>query len=901
MKILSIRTIDGPNVFHHRPVLLMKLDLEELAETSSIDIPGFNERLLQLLPGLKLHHCSPGYEGGFVERLNRGTYFAHIIEHITLELSEKAGIGVTYGKSIYDGKPGRYKIAIRYKSEEGMTYLLKAAVELVKSISLNKNFDTAAFFVEAKVSEAKKIIADNALGPSTQAIINAAKKKNVPWKRLNDQGLIQLGYGKYRKFIQATTTSDTSDIAVDLAQNKFTTKRMLEEAFIKVPMGRPVDSIEAALKFLKKYGGPLVVKPLDGNHGRGITLNINSEEELIKAFEVARLESPDVLIEECLKGNDYRLVFVGGKLIAAAQRIPANVKGNGESTIQELVDKENKNPLRGEDHEKPLTKIHINHESHLTLKRQNLTLEDVPPKGMTVYLKETANISTGGCALDVTDEVHPEIRFMCERAAKIIGLDICGLDFIAEDITKPIGHQVAGIIEVNAGPGLRMHQHPSFGKTRDVGAAIIDNLFPENNGRIPIVAITGTNGKTTVSRILNHIFSMDGKCVGNTTSDGVYVDNKLIVEGDTTGPISAKAVLSDPMVDVAILETARGGIVKRGLAFDYCDVGIFTNVNADHIGQDGIETIEDIIKIKMLVIERVRQGGTIILNADVKEVAELAQNSKLDMKNKNLIFFTIDKNNPIFSNHLKNGGHGYFLKDQYIIEAQGPIESIVAHVTEIPITMNGTANFNVLNAMASIAAAHALQVTDEKILSALYTFNQDKNPGRTNLYKVKNGYVLMDYGHNPDAITAIGSMAREWNINSVTGVITAPGDRSDDMIKMLGLYASYAFDKIIIREDEDLRGRAQGEVAKLLKDIITKERKTLHCQVILDSRVALQNAINEMQENELVVFFYDDLESVDDILKESRASQDISPELFVKNKRLDIKTEQERAWLQHSH
>lgn len=901
MKILSIRTIEDPNVYHHRPVLVMSLALEEYADKASSEIEGFNERLLQILPGLKNHNCSPRYAGGFVERLNRGTYFAHITEHIALELSEKAGIGVNFGKSIYDGKPGKYKVIVRYLNEQGMIYLLKSAVDIIKTVGSNKNFDTATFLVEAKISEAKKIITDTTYGPSTQAILNAATKKHIPWRSLINQGLVQLGIGKYRKFIQATTTSQTSDIAVDIAQNKYATKKLLEEALIKVPKGRPVENVEAALSFLRKNSGPLAIKPLEGNHGRGITLNVMTEEEVIHAFEVAKRESEGVLIEECLKGNDYRLIFVGGKLIAAAQRIPAYVRGNGLSTIKDLIDKENLNPLRGKEHEKPLTKIQLNQESELILKKQNFTMETIPSKGFIVKLKETANISTGGCALDVTDEVHPEIRFMCERAAKIIGLDICGIDLIADDISKPIAHQTAAIIEVNAGPGLRMHQHPSFGKIRDVGAAIIDNLFKDNNGRIPIVAITGTNGKTTVSRMLNQIFSADGLCVGNTTSDGVYVDNKLILDGDTTGPASARAVLSDPMIDIAILETARGGIVKRGLAFDYCDVGIFTNVNADHIGQDGIECIEDIIKIKSLVIESVRPGGTVILNADCKEVAALAKDPKLDIKNKLLVYFSLSKDNPIFKEHIKAGGHGYFLKNHQIIEVQGNSESIVAHVNEIPITMHGTAQFNILNAMASIAAAHALNVSDEKILSALYTFNQDKNPGRTNLYKVKKGYLMMDYGHNPDAITAIGSMAREWNISSVTGIITAPGDRSDEMIKMLGLYSSYAFDKIIIREDEDLRGRIPGEISALLKEVINNERKTLSCEIIPDSRIALQTAIDRMEENELVVFFYEELDHTEDILKESRASQDISSELFIKIKKEDYKTDKEQSWMQQSH
>jgi cyanophycin synthetase len=875
----------------------MIVNLEEFADTASSDISGFNERLIDLLPGIKKHHCSPGYEGGFVERLYRGTYFAHIIEHIALELSEGAGIGVTYGKTIYDGAPGKYKVIVRYKCEHGMNFLLKSAVDIIRNVALNLPYD-----IEACLEEARSIVKENQLGPSTQAIVNAAIRRNIPWKRMNDQSLIQFGWGVNRKFIQATTTSSTSDISVDLAQDKYLTKRLLEDAFIKVPHGKIVDSVEDAIEFFHDYKGIVAIKPLDGNHGRGITLNIKHEEEIKKAFELAREHSSSVLIEECLKGNDYRLVFVGGKLIAAALRKPAHVVGNDELTVAQLIEKENINPLRGEDHEKPLTKIHLNAESETVLARQGLTLKHVPSKGQVVYLKETANLSTGGCAKDVTDEIHPEIKFMCERAARLVGLDICGIDFIAEDISKPLKKQVAGIIEVNAGPGLRMHQHPSFGQIRDVGEAIIENMFKDNDGRIPIVAITGTNGKTTVSRMLNHIFTQDGKCVGNTTSEGVYIGNQLVAEGDTTGPISARAVLNDPSVEIAILETARGGIVKRGLAFDYCDVGIFTNLKADHIGQDGIESIDDIMKIKRIVIEQVKARGTVILNADCPNVMSLTEDPRMDLKNKKVIYLSVDNSNSKFFNLIKDGAHGYYFKKGKIIEALGEIESIVANVEDIPLTMNGTAVFHVFNAMASIAAAHALKVSDKKIIEALNTFDQELNPGRTNLYKVKNGYLMLDYGHNPDALTSIGNMARQWNISTLTGVITAPGDRSDEMIRMSGLYAAYTFDKLIIREDEDLRGRTPGEVSNLLKSSAMNEKSSLDCQVILDSRMALQKAIYDIKDNELIVFFYDDLKSLEDIMKEAWLSKDIPPSLFIKNNKENRPRHvQESEWLQYSY
>lgn len=896
MKILNVRTIRGPNVFHYRPVITMILQLDEYADTASTDIAGLRERLVELLPGLQKHFCSPGYEGGFIERLEKGTYFAHIIEHVALELSELAEIGVAYGKSIYDGEQGRYKVIVRYKCDKGMTFLLKSAVELTRNLAQSLPYN-----VEECIAEAKRIVQKYEVGPSTQAIITAAEKRNIPWERMDDHNLIQLGWGKYRKFIQATTTSSTSNISVDIAQDKFLTKKLLERALVRVPSGKTIYSVEEGIDFLKTAQTAVAIKPLDGNQGRGITLNIKFEGEIAMAFAMASEHSSHVLIEEYLKGNDYRLVFVDNKLIAAAHRIPCHVKGDGKSSLQELINKENLNPLRGDSHEKPLTKIFINKESLRVLLSQELTLDSVPEKGKTVFLKETANLSTGGCAVDVTDEVHPDIKSMCERAARVTGLDICGIDFIAEDIAKPLAGQSAGLIEVNAGPGLRMHQYPSFGRPRDVGGAIVDSMFKDNNGRIPVVAITGTNGKTTCSRLLNHIFTVAGKIVGNTTSDGIYIGNQLIEEGDTTGPISANAVLSDPAVEIAILETARGGIVKRGLAFDYCDVSIFTTVNSDHIGQDGIKCIDDIIKIKSLLIEQVKNGGTVILNADCRDISDLTFNEKFDWKNKKIIFISLKENNAKVVSHVRDGGHAYFLRSGKIIEALGEHESIVADIHDIPLTMNGTAEFHVWNSMAAIAAAHALKVSDETIIKSLATFNQLNNPGRTNLYKAKNGYLLMDFGHNPESFTAVSAMARKWNVSSITGVVAAPGDRSDEMIRLSGLYAAYCFDKIILREDEDKRGRQTGEVSNILFKMIKSERPSLDCKIVINSRMALQTALDEMKDDELVIFFYDFLKETDDILKESRISSVIAP-AFFKNKKTPVQMPiRDKTWLEYSY
>lgn len=896
MKILNMNTIHGPNVYHHRPVLIMEIDLEEFAETASTDIDQFTERLIATLPGLQQHHCSPGHEGGFVERLQRGTYFAHMIEHIAIELSVLAGIEVSYGKSVYAGEPGHYKIIVRFTNKEGMKYLLESAVELARCVAQGLPFD-----LESSLKHARYIVRKSELGPSSNSILAAAKKRNIPYKIINADGLIQLGYGKYRQFFQATTTGRTSDIAVDIAQDKNFTKKLLQEAAIRVPRGRAVHSMTEALEVLNEIPVPLAIKPLDGNHGRGVTLDVRTPEEVKTAFLQARKHSDIVLIEECLQGRDYRLVLVGGKLIAAALRTPAHVKGDGVSTLKELIDKENLNPQRGEGHEKPLTKISVDSETTTLLARTGKTIEYVPAENEIVFLKDTANLSTGGTAVDVTNEVHPDIRFMCERTARIIGLDVCGVDLVAEDISKPIHRQSGGIIEVNAGPGIRMHHYPAEGEARDVGGAIIDHLFPYNiSGRIPIVAITGTNGKTTVSRLLAHIAAGTGKCVGNTTTDGIWINNIQVAEGDTTGPVSASTVLTDPSVEIAILETARGGIVKRGLGYDWSDVGVFTNVKLDHVGQDGIETIDDILKIKSLVVERVRPGGTVILNADSPEIVKYRESVRENLSNRKVVYFSLHPTNRVIHDHLEEGGHAYFIRNGDIIEALGEEESVILSTDQIPLTLGGTAHFHVANVLAAIAAAHGIGLSDELIVSGLLSFGQQRNQGRTNLYHAGAGYLLLDYGHNPDAITCIGEMGRRWNVSTTTAIISAPGDRSDDVLKLAGQAASWVFDKIIVREDSDPRGREPGEISKLIFNSVVEENPQVKCEIIMNSAEALRTAISRMQKDELVVFFYEDYKEIEKVLHEIKVSPLTQLDHAFFKKEVHTAPEGREEWLQYS-
>ncbi|MES2527856.1 MAG: cyanophycin synthetase [Bdellovibrionota bacterium] len=851
MKIRSIRTFTGPNVFHHKPVLLMILELEALTEKASCDIPGFNERLVEALPGIRKHHCSPGHEGGFVERLERGTYFAHITEHVALELSELAGIGETYGKTIYGGAEGVYQVAVRYQCENTMRFLLETAVELVDAVVRREKYP-----VEEKIHLAKKITSRHAMGPSTLSLIQAAESRGIPWSRLNDESLIQFGYGKYRKLIEATTTGVTSDIAVRIAQDKDSAKKILEQACLPVPRGIVVGSEEEALIAFHDLATTVAMKPHDGHHGNGVCLNISVPLEVREAFRIASKYSPNVIIEEFFRGQDYRVLVVGGKMVAAAHRFPAHVKGDGKSTVRELIAEENKNPLRGEGHEKPMTLIEVEENG-------KVNLDAVPESGTIVFLKETANLSTGGSAEDVTDDIHPDNREMCERAARIIGLDVCGIDLILEDIKKSWMEQRGGIIEVNAGPGIRMHLYPSHGKSRDVGRAIIDYLYPPTRpSRIPVISVTGTNGKTTVSRLITHIISGLDLVVGNTTTDGIYIGGKQVAKGDTTGPASAKVVLNDPGVEVAVLETARGGIMRRGLGYDWSDVGIITNIQPDHIGQDGIEDLEDILRVKSLIAERVREGGHIILNADSAPLRMIKANGR------KLVYFSRDPDSEFIMNHVEKGNRAYVEREGAIYELHGNKETFISHTRDIPLTVGGTAGFQIENVLAALAACDVMEVPLRECLDGLRSFHNSTNIGRTNLYQVGSGFVLVDYGHNPEAIRSIGNMVAGWNISGSTLVLGVPGDRSDEMIGLSGLAAGEVFKKIIIREDDDLRDRKDGEVAEILMGYIRSGFPDIDVKVIQDSRASLEKAIDEMKDNEVVVYLYEDIELAREVIRE---------------------------------
>ncbi|WP_141736229.1 cyanophycin synthetase [Oligoflexus tunisiensis] len=859
MNILKVLPIRGPNVFTHRPVMTMKLDLGPFTDVESKDCPGFNERLLALLPGLHSHRCSRGHPGGFVERLQEGTYFGHIIEHVALELSGPAGREASYGKTVYAGEPGVYRVVIECEIEELSEFLLRTAVDLVQALLQGERYS-----LEEKFQEGQAIVKDYALGPSTQAIANAAKRRGIPVQRLNDGNLLQLGYGRHRQYVQATEGWSTRAIAVDIACDKALTKKFLRDAHLPVPSGTVVRTVHEALQTLKEFTSPLVVKPLDGRQGKGVSLQVRTPEELIKAFTAASDYASAVVIEEMFQGHDYRVLVINGKMVAASQRLPPRVFGDGVHTVAELVVIENQNPLRGEGHEKPLTQIICDAIALNCLQRQGYELDSIPAVGSLVWMRDSHNLSTGGTARDVTDEVHPQTRRICERAAATIGLDICGIDLIADDISQPLTAQ-NGIIEINAAPGIRMHLFPSEGKSRDVGQAIVAMMFPEGHqGRIPIIAVTGTNGKTTTSRMISQIFCKQGLNVGRTTTGGIWIGNDKIASGDTTGPHSARSVLSDPTVDLAVLECARGGLMREGLAYDWSDVGVITNIQCDHFGQDGIEDEEDILHVKSLIADRVKAGGTVVLNAADPYLIRIQDHPRFQKIPRSLVYFALDAANPVIRQHLRQGGTAYYVKHNWVIEARGPglDEARLVALADLPCTWGGRAGFQVENVLAAIAVARSQGVERDVIASALREFRSDRdNPGRMNCFRIGTGQVLLDFGHNPAAITALGRAARH-GCSRLTGIVGVPGDRINSLIEQSGEAAGREFDRLILREDQDRRGREPGHVAEILLRAVRRVAPEKDCRIMLDELQALEFALDAMIPGETIVVFFEHMEAV---------------------------------------
>jgi cyanophycin synthetase len=862
MKAGEIRTLAGPNVYSHMPVLTMVLYLEDLTGRLSVELPGFCERLLESLPGLQEHRCDAGRPGGFVERLYAGTDFGHIVEHTTLELTRETAIPSFYGKTQPSGIPGSVLVLVGYKAEQGARYLLRTAVEMVESLARGE-----AFPLKQRIEEAKRIVARTELGPSTRAIVEAAERRGIPWTRLGQGSLVQFGYGKHRRFVEAAISDQTRAVAVDVAGDKQLTKILLERAAIPVPRGRSVCTEEEALAALAELGAPVVVKPRDGCQGKGVSLNLRTPAEVLEAFQFATKISPDILVEELFEGQNYRVLVVDGKVVAASERVPASVTGDGQHTVAELIEVINQDPLRGEGHESPLTRIAVDAVLLAHLKKCGLTLGHVPPKGERLLLREGANLSTGGTARDVTESVHPDVLRLCERTAAVIGLDVCGIDLVLKNISSPLSQ--GGVIEVNASPGLRMHQFPTEGRGRDVGKVIVDGLYPSGSPfRIPILSVTGTNGKTTCARMIAHTLAVTGKAVGVTTSDGIWVGGECIRRCDATGFGPAQTVLSDPSVEVAVLETAGGGIVRDGLAYDWSDVSVITNIQSDHFGENGATTLEDLVYIKSLVAERVRINGTLILNADDEPLARLMEAPRVRKLEKKVVYFSLNANSPFLRRHLAGGGTGYFLKNEWVVEAMGQIEQRIVPVTELSVTLNGTAQFQIANIMAAVSACRAYGVGRKEVASSLMGFRSDwHNPGRANLYEISGSNVLVDCGRNPDAFRAICRMSSCWKAPRTTAIIGVPGDRSNELIEQVGRVAARCFDRLLIKEDKELRGRKMGEVATLLYWGVKGEVRHRECLIVPDECEALLRALEDRESGEVIAVFCENFEPILELLK----------------------------------
>lgn len=864
MKIIDIGTLKGPNYWSVRwsKLIVMKVDLEELEEQPTNTLPGFYERLQQLIPSLYEHRCSEGRPGGFFYRVETGTWMGHVIEHIALEIQSLAGMDCGFGRTRGTGEYGIYNVVFAYQEERAGLHAAECAVRIAQAL-----IDGKAYDLQADIRMLAQLCEEDRLGPSTSAIVNACVRKGIPYIRLDGDSAIQLGYGARQKRIQATLSSQTSCIAVELAADKNETKRRLSNVNIPVPAGEVIRTENDLQDVLRRLEFPLVVKPLNGNHGRGVTTNIQTFEALFNAFRMAKCHGDTVLVEQFARGNDYRLLVIDYKLCAVAQRIPARVVGDGVSTIRQLIDTVNRDPRRGEGHQNLLTKITCDEDTLNLLNGQGLTPESVVPAGELVYLKSTANLSTGGTSVDVTDVVHPEIRAMAERAARVIGLDICGIDLIASDITRSLRTSGAVVIEVNAGPGFRMHTHPSEGQPRDVGKAVADMLFPEPKtgpgtadapadrpGRIPIIAVTGTNGKTTTTRLARHLIRQAGYTVGFTTTEGIYIGNSLIEEGDCTGPVSALKVLQDSSVEVAVLECARGGMLRSGLAFDQCDIGIVTNVAADHLGLRDIHSVDDMARVKAIVAESVKPDGYAILNADNDHT--YAMRERLSCQ---VALFSMNPADERIRSHCRAGGLAAVSEGGFITIRRGDEQIQLEQVTNIPLAFEGKAPFMIENILAAALAAYCQQIPVNLIAQGLRSFvpSFENTPGRMNLFCFRNYCVLVDYAHNPHGLNALGAYIQQAGVARKVGILTGVGDRRDEDIRELGRIAGPIFDEIIIRFDEDSRGRNTDQIADLIKQGIREVSRDKPVCVIPDELAALTYAIENARHATMIVHLSD--------------------------------------------
>ncbi len=864
MKIREINAMRGPNFWSIRrhKLIVMVLDLEEMEELPTNKIDGFSERIRKMFPSMYSHRCSEGCEGGFFMRVDEGTWMGHVIEHIALEIQTLADMDTGFGRTRGYGEKGVYNVVFSYIEESVGRYAAKAAVRICEALIAAEPYD-----LEDDIQRMRELRESERLGPSTGSIVSEAQSRGIPWIRLNKYSLVQLGYGANQKRIQATVTSETSSIGVELACDKEDTKYLLEQAEVEVPRG-DIISRESGLEDACRYVGyPLVIKPIDGNHGRGITVDINNYEDALEAFNIAKEVSRRVIVEKYITGEDYRLLVINHNFVAAAKRTPAHVVGDGKSSIAQLVEEVNKDPRRGYGHEKVLTAITINDLTKTIIAGAGYTVDSVLKEGERLILKDTANLSTGGTAEDVTDIVHPANVSMAERISKIIDLDICGIDVMTSDISQPLSDTGGAVLEVNAGPGFRMHLAPTTGLPRNVAAPVVDKLFPQkgDTGRIPIVAITGTNGKTTTSRLIAHIAKMNGQRVGYTTSDGVYIQNRMLMKGDCTGPASAEFVLKDPTVNFAVLECARGGLLRAGLGFKKCDVAIVTNVSADHLGLKGIHTVEQLARVKAVIPETVLPDGYAILNADDDLVYEMRRNI-----NCNLALFSMDENNPRIKALQRIGGITAIYENGYVTLCRGEWKMRLMKAESIPLTYGGKARFMIQNILPAVIAANVQGISIEDTKAALETFipSASSTPGRLNLFKFNNFDILLDYAHNPAGMRALQKFTDNLDATVKVGIIAGIGDRREEDNNEMGSIAAEMFDEIIIRQDKNLRGKSEADLINMLDAGIKKQDPNKKTTIIPSEKEAIIHAVSNAEKGSLIVLCSDVVPDALDLVKQ---------------------------------
>ena len=854
MKLRKVLALRGPNIWANFPVLEAWVDLGPFEYQPSNEIPGFNDRLMAWLPTMIEHRCSIGTRGGFFERLRRGTWLGHVLEHTTLELQSLAGNEVGFGRARETSEVGVYRVVVEYLDETVARACMASAHSLLMAAVRNELFDVAG-----EVAKLRALAQKICLGPSTNGIVTAARARGIPVRRFNAGSLVQFGHGAKQRRIQAAETDRTGAIAQDIAQDKELTRMLLSSVGVPVPGGRPVQNAEDAWAAACDLGTPVVVKPQDGNQGRGVATNLSTREQVLQAYAAAAKESPSVLVEHCIPGNDYRLLVVGGRLVAAARREPAHVIGDGVHTVAELIALVNADPRRGDDHATCLSKIKLDAIALAVLAEQSLAPDSVPAAAAIVLIRRNANLSTGGTAIDVTDRVHPEVAARAVDAAQVVGLDIAGVDVVACDISRSLEEQGGAIVEVNAAPGLRMHLQPSIGISRPVGEAIVNMMFPEGEtGRIPVVAVTGVNGKTTTTRFIAHILKGTGRRVGMTCTDGVYVDDRRIDNGDCSGPQSAAKVLFNPRVDAAVFETARGGILRAGLGFDFCDVAVVTNIGeGDHLGISDVDTPEVLARVKRTIVDVVLPKGTAVLNAADPLVAAMAGHCP-----GSVTFFALDPSHPVIVRHRNAGGRSVFVRNGVITLSEGEREEALLSLECVPLTRGGRVAFHVENALAAVAAAWGLGVPKETIRTRAESFapNMELVPGRFNVLTIDGATVILDYGHNASALLALIEAVGGFPQPHRTMVYSTAGDRRDCDLVRQGQLLGEAFDHVLLYEDHYTRGRPEGQIMQLIRQGLSQGARVKKIEEILGAIKAVEAALQLARPDNLLVIQADEID-----------------------------------------